>query len=99
MTIFCLYTFDRYEKTLKFDKSEVEPKYYADGEDAFAMKKDLSGFSMNEQCHYEDGQDESCLTIEHDNKKTEEEMKKLSLKDNNESEKNSSATKCTKTNS
>ena len=33
----------RYEKTLKFDKNEVEPKYYADGEDAFAMKKNLTG--------------------------------------------------------
>ena len=37
--IFCY----RYEKTLKFDKNEVEPKYYADGEDAFAMKKNLTG--------------------------------------------------------
>ncbi|XP_004613724.2 LOW QUALITY PROTEIN: N-alpha-acetyltransferase 10-like [Sorex araneus] len=27
--------------TLSFQVSEVEPKYYADGEDAFAMKRDL----------------------------------------------------------
>ena len=53
----------RYEKTLKFDTSEVEPKYYADGEDAFAMRKDLGDFSMVEYCEY-DSEDESCLTIE-----------------------------------
>merc|ERR1712002_678145 len=33
-----------YEKTLQFTKTEVEAKYYADGEDAFAMKKDLAEF-------------------------------------------------------
>uniref|UniRef100_UPI00358E9CC9 N-alpha-acetyltransferase 10 n=1 Tax=Myxine glutinosa TaxID=7769 RepID=UPI00358E9CC9 len=31
-----------YSNTLKFQVSEVEPKYYADGEDAFAMKRDLA---------------------------------------------------------
>ncbi|XP_033858285.1 N-alpha-acetyltransferase 10 isoform X2 [Acipenser ruthenus] len=31
-----------YSNTLKFQISEVEPKYYADGEDAFAMKRDLA---------------------------------------------------------
>ena len=31
-----------YADTLKFEQSEVESKYYADGEDAFAMKRDLS---------------------------------------------------------
>lgn len=31
-----------YSNTLNFQVSEVEPKYYADGEDAFAMKRDLS---------------------------------------------------------
>uniref|UniRef100_A0A674PEH2 N-terminal amino-acid N(alpha)-acetyltransferase NatA n=1 Tax=Takifugu rubripes TaxID=31033 RepID=A0A674PEH2_TAKRU len=30
-----------YSNTLKFQISEVEPKYYADGEDAYAMKRDL----------------------------------------------------------
>lgn len=34
-----------YTQTLKFEKSEVETKYYADGEDAFAMKRSLSSFS------------------------------------------------------
>ncbi|XP_007948573.2 N-alpha-acetyltransferase 11 [Orycteropus afer afer] len=31
-----------YSNTLNFQISEVEPKYYADGEDAYAMKLDLS---------------------------------------------------------
>jgi len=31
-----------YADTLKFQQSEVESKYYADGEDAFAMKRDLT---------------------------------------------------------
>ena len=33
-----------YADTLKFEQSEVESKYYADGEDAYAMKKDLSNY-------------------------------------------------------
>ncbi|XP_054446065.1 N-alpha-acetyltransferase 11 [Pteronotus mesoamericanus] len=31
-----------YSDTLNFRISEVEPKYYADGEDAYAMKRDLT---------------------------------------------------------
>ncbi|XP_012302331.1 N-alpha-acetyltransferase 11 [Aotus nancymaae] len=31
-----------YSNILNFQVSEVEPKYYADGEDAYAMKRDLS---------------------------------------------------------
>ena len=68
----------RYEKTLNFDKSEVEPKYYADGEDAFAMKKDLGDFSMKEQSQYDDSEDESCMAIEID---SAEALKNLSIKD------------------
>ncbi|CAH8856290.1 unnamed protein product [Trichobilharzia szidati] len=30
-----------YKKTLQFVVSDIEPKYYADGEDAYAMKRDL----------------------------------------------------------
>merc|ERR1712061_572941 len=30
-----------YTQALKFQISEIEPKYYADGEDAYAMKRDL----------------------------------------------------------
>lgn len=33
-----------YAVTLRFEKSEVEAKYYADGEDAYAMKRNLSTF-------------------------------------------------------
>lgn len=34
-----------YKVTLKFQVSEIEPKYYADGEDAYAMRRDLSEFA------------------------------------------------------
>lgn len=34
-----------YQNTLKFEISEVEPKYYADGEDAYAMKRMLVQFA------------------------------------------------------
>jgi len=34
-----------YMNTLKFQVSEVEPRYYADGEDAYAMKRDLLTFA------------------------------------------------------
>eukprot|EP00058_Branchiostoma_floridae_P009262 XP_002594750.1 hypothetical protein BRAFLDRAFT_265891 [Branchiostoma floridae] len=33
-----------YQTTLKFTISEIEPKYYADGEDAYAMRRDLGDF-------------------------------------------------------
>ena len=29
--------------------SEIEPKYYADGEDAYAMKRDLISFAQQNQ--------------------------------------------------
>nr|CAG4651333.1 EOG090X0DSH [Simocephalus serrulatus]SVE94504.1 EOG090X0DSH [Simocephalus serrulatus] len=35
-----------YTNTLKFSISEIEPKYYADGEDAYAMKRDLVTFAQ-----------------------------------------------------
>merc|ERR1712168_386408 len=56
-----------YKNTLKFDVSEVEPKYYADGEDAYAMKRDLTNFSMTEpSAAGEDGDDDDDekMTIE-----------------------------------
>lgn len=34
-----------YKVTLNFQVSEIEPKYYADGEDAYAMRRDLSEFA------------------------------------------------------
>lgn len=38
----CLFHLMIHTSCLLSRTSEVEPKYYADGEDAFAMKKDLS---------------------------------------------------------
>ncbi|EFO18010.1 n-acetyltransferase complex ard1 subunit [Loa loa] len=35
-----------YQNTLKFEISDVEPKYYADGEDAYAMKRPLVQFAI-----------------------------------------------------
>ena len=32
-----------------FRVSEIEPKYYADGEDAYAMKRDLVNWSKQER--------------------------------------------------
>lgn len=31
--------------TLRFTISEIEPKYYADGEDAYAMRRELKSFT------------------------------------------------------
>ena len=33
-----------YQNTLRFNIYEIEPKYYADGEDAYAMRRDLVEF-------------------------------------------------------
>ena len=54
----------RYEKILKFDQSEVEPKYYADSEDVYAMKKSLANFSLFEKCEYECDDEDDNLMIE-----------------------------------
>jgi len=37
-----------YKTALRFEISEIEPKYYADGEDAYAMKRDLVVWSKQE---------------------------------------------------
>ena len=49
---------------MKFDRSEVEPKYYADGEDAYAMKKSLANFSLFEKCEYESHDEDENMMIE-----------------------------------
>lgn len=36
-----------YMNTLRFNVNEIEPKYYADGEDAYAMRRDLVKFSLD----------------------------------------------------
>lgn len=35
-----------YKNTLKFEINEVETKYYADGEDAYAMRRNLTQFAI-----------------------------------------------------
>lgn len=35
-----------YKNTLKFEINEIEPKYYADGEDAYAMRRNLTQFAI-----------------------------------------------------
>uniref|UniRef100_A0A4X1VII6 N-terminal amino-acid N(alpha)-acetyltransferase NatA n=1 Tax=Sus scrofa TaxID=9823 RepID=A0A4X1VII6_PIG len=42
-----------YSNTLNFQISEVEPKYYADGEDAYAMKRDLTQMADEVRVHLE----------------------------------------------
>ena len=49
---------------MKFDRSEVEPKYYADGEDAYAMKKSLANFSLFEKCENESHDGDDNMMIE-----------------------------------
>ncbi|KAI7823137.1 N-alpha-acetyltransferase 11-like protein [Kickxella alabastrina] len=40
--------FSLYKKTLKFEIDSTEAKYYADGEDAYSMKKNLDGLYATE---------------------------------------------------
>lgn len=48
-----------YEKTLGFQREKTEPKYYADGEDAFGMKLDLSAIrdQLREERDSEDSEE------------------------------------------
>ena len=41
-----------YKETLGFDQEKIEPKYYADGEDAFAMKLDLTAVKQQLDATY-----------------------------------------------
>ncbi|KAF7407614.1 hypothetical protein HZH66_002151 [Vespula vulgaris] len=43
-----------YISSLNFEISEVEPKYYADGEDAYAMKRDLKFFHLEKEEVFKD---------------------------------------------
>jgi N-alpha-acetyltransferase 10/11 len=45
-----------YRDTLGFEVEKVEPKYYADGEDAYAMKMDLTSMQIKDLPD-EDGED------------------------------------------
>ena len=47
-----------YRDTLGFDVEKVESKYYADGEDAYAMKMDLTSLQIKEPKEDSEGKDE-----------------------------------------
>ncbi|KAJ8940861.1 hypothetical protein NQ318_008232 [Aromia moschata] len=47
-----------YKNSLKFETVEIEPKYYADGEDAYSMRRDLSEFAKKVQSKPEDKNEE-----------------------------------------
>lgn len=59
-----------YNKTLGFSISEIEPKYYADGEDAYAMKRDLTGLRLEEKIAVAKGLE--ALNLGDQSKETEE---------------------------
>lgn len=43
-----------YKETLKFEVVEIESGYYADGEDAYSMKKDLKTFEIDDNIYDDD---------------------------------------------
>lgn len=47
--------------TLHFSISEIEPKYYADGEDAYAMRRELKSFEEPKSADSGDGDKQSDL--------------------------------------
>lgn len=61
-----------YMNVLKFQITEVEPKYYADGEDAYAMKRDLIAFADE---HHIQPADRSVWAKKPDSHKDKEERK------------------------
>lgn len=65
-----------YTNTLKFTISEIEPKYYADGEDAYAMKRDLVSFAFQNT-----GKPDSSSTSYHEIKTSVHEADKKDKKD------------------
>jgi peptide alpha-N-acetyltransferase len=56
--------------------SEIEPKYYADGEDAYAMKRDLVSFAFQNI-----GRPDSSSTSYHEIKTSAHEADKKDKKD------------------
>jgi len=47
-----------YRDTLGFEVEKVEAKYYADGEDAFAMRMDLTGMQIKDAPEADEDKDE-----------------------------------------
>ncbi|XP_003728227.1 N-alpha-acetyltransferase 11 [Strongylocentrotus purpuratus] len=53
-----------YQNTLKFTTNDIEPKYYADGEDAYAMKRDLTTFGNKKNSVEDVGKVLEKMTVE-----------------------------------
>ncbi|KAF8469139.1 N-terminal acetyltransferase A complex catalytic subunit ard1 [Kalaharituber pfeilii] len=46
-----------YQNTLQFENEKIEPKYYADGEDAYSMRKDLTFLETAAEEEEDDGKE------------------------------------------
>ncbi|CAG0888524.1 unnamed protein product [Darwinula stevensoni] len=64
-----------YTNTLNFSISEIEPKYYADGEDAYAMRRDLVSFAIQSSITPADKTTFFSVKGSEDKKKREEERR------------------------
>lgn len=62
-----------YTNSLGFKILEIEPKYYADGEDAYSMRRDLTeiGRKIHPQRHNEVAHDAKSTTKEHNHHKAD----------------------------
>ncbi|EYC10268.1 hypothetical protein Y032_0056g2647 [Ancylostoma ceylanicum] len=63
-----------YQNTLKFTASEVEPKYYADGEDAYAMKRCLVQFATENNIEPADRESFFAVKSNEDKKKNRQDQ-------------------------
>ncbi|RCN53307.1 divalent cation transporter [Ancylostoma caninum] len=68
-----------YQNTLKFTASEVEPKYYADGEDAYAMKRCLVQFATENNIEPADRESFFAVKSNEDKKKNRHESLNLPM--------------------
>lgn len=74
-----------YRDTLGFEVEKVEAKYYADGEDAYSMKMDLTSMQLHNQDDSDDeeaseGQDEGEAVGSAGKKESDEKEKKRKVK-------------------
>ncbi|XP_077981123.1 N-alpha-acetyltransferase daf-31-like [Glandiceps talaboti] len=76
-----------YTNTLKFNICEVEPKYYADGEDAFAMKRELATFFDEQTTTYYTNRDNKKAIKAKEENGDDEKTGKRKGKDNGEKSK------------
>lgn len=70
-----------YKETLGFDQEKIEKKYYADGEDAFAMKLDLTAVKEQLDATYgvDEGDDVGDLGKKGEKEKDGEKKRKVKL--------------------